>query len=180
MSIIHIHGRPFKMSIPQDEILERVQAMAAEIDANYAGKHVLLLPVMNGALPFAADLMRCLTSKFELECIKTASYEGVTSTGQVDHLLGIPTQTLAGKHVLLLEDIIDTGTTLHKLLPGLLAAKPASLQVAALLSKPEARKFEVPCQFTGFSVPNIFFLGYGMDYDGAGRGLRDLWVLAEH
>ena len=180
--MIIVHGRPFRISIPAPEIALRVAGLASEMDLHYAnaqGLPLVVLPVMNGALLFAADLLRALQTPTEVHAIKVASYHGTESSGQVQNVFGVEGRQLAGRHVVLVEDIVDTGTTLHHLLPLLRAHQPASLKVATLLHKPDAAKFEVPTDFVGFEVPSVFFLGYGLDYDGHGRGLSDLYTLDE-
>jgi len=123
---------------------------------------------------FASDLFKEITVEAEISFIKLASYKGVKSTGQVITAIGLDTE-IANRHVIVLEDIIDTGKTLSAFLPQLMQQQPASLKVAALLHKPEATVHPVKIDYLGFSVPHVFLLGYGLDYDGLGRNLREIY-----
>jgi len=125
---------------------------------------------------FASDLFKEITIEAEISFIKLASYKGVKSTGQVITAIGLDAE-IANRHVIVLEDIIDTGKTLSAFLPQLMQQQPASLKVAALLHKPEATVHPVKIDYLGFTVPNIFLLGYGLDYDGLGRNLREIYQL---
>lgn len=127
---------------------------------------------------FASDLFKSISIEAEICFIKLASYKGTTSTGQVITAIGLDVD-LTNRHIIVLEDIIDTGKTLHTFLPQLHNQQPASLKIGVLLHKPEATVFEVPIDYCCFSIPNKFVLGYGLDYDGYGRNSRDIYKLAE-
>lgn len=138
----------------------------------------MFIAVLNGSFVFASDLFRCITINAEISFIKLASYKGTTSTGNVVTAIGME-ENLYQRHVILLEDIIDTGKTLSSFIPELLSRQPASLKIAAFLSKPSALKYDVKADYIGFEVADKFVLGYGLDYDGLGRNLPELYELVE-
>lgn len=175
---IQVHHKHFVPYISADKIAARVQALAAQISQDYKGRRPLFIAVLNGSFIFAADLFRQLTVEAEISFIRLASYKGTSSTGQVVTAIGMEEQ-LHGRDVILLEDIIDTGNTLHSFIPEIRNRRPASLKIATFLTKPEALQRPVVADYVGFEVPNLFVLGYGLDYDGLGRNLPELWQLAE-
>lgn len=178
MSIVKIKDKAFETSIPEKQILERVKAVADCINADMAGKNPLLLAVLNGSFIFAADLMRCLTIPCEISFVKLASYEGTSSTGAVRQLLGLNTP-IEGRHIIVVEDIVESGLTMKGMLQTLWDAKPASVDICTLLLKPERLKVDLDIKYVAFSIPNDFILGYGLDYDQQGRQLRDIYTLKE-
>ena len=178
MSIVTVHDRQFRPFLPQEKIHERICELGDQINRDYDGLKPLFIAVLNGSFVFASDLFRCLTIDAEISFIKLASYKGTSSTGNVVTAIGLEEQ-LKDRHVILLEDIIDTGKTLYSFLPELLSRQPASLKIAAFLTKPEALKYEVKADYVGFEVPDKFVLGYGLDYDGLGRNLPALYELVE-
>jgi hypoxanthine phosphoribosyltransferase len=145
---------------------------------DYEGKQPLFIAILNGSFMFAADLFKELTIEAEICFIKLASYKGTKSTGQVLTSIGLDAD-ITGRHVVILEDIIDTGNTMHSFLPQLFNQQPASLKIAVLLHKPDATEVEVPIDYCCFSIPNKFVLGYGLDYEGFGRNIRELYQLQE-
>ncbi len=178
MSVITVHDKRFVPYISEEIILEKVKELAAILDADYAGKKPLFIAILNGSFMFAADLFKYLTIDAEICFIKLASYKGTKSTGQVITAIGLDTD-ITNRHVVILEDIIDTGKTMNEFLPQLRNQQPASLKVAILLHKPEATQFPVKIDYCLFSIPNKFVLGYGLDYDGLGRNIRELYRLEE-
>lgn len=160
-------------------MLERIAQMAAEIDKDYAGKRPLFIAILNGSFMFASDLFKYISIEAEICFIKLASYKGTKSTGQVITAIGLDTD-IVDRHVVILEDIIDTGKTMNEFLPQLQNQQPASLKIAALLHKPEATAYPITIDYLGFSVPNKFLLGYGLDYDGLGRNLKEIYQLTEN
>ena len=175
--MITVGDRQFTVFIDQTTIQTRVAALASELNRDYNGRQPLLVGVLNGSFMFAADLMKRLTIPCEISFVKFASYHRTASTGQVDELFGL-NEDLAGRHVLVLEDIVDTGLTVRSLLAHLRAQNPASLAVATLLFKPDALQYpESQPQYVGFAIENRFVLGYGLDYGGLGRNLPDLHVV---
>jgi hypoxanthine phosphoribosyltransferase len=155
-----------------------VNILAAELNRDYAGKRPLFIAILNGSFMFAADLFKAVTIEAEICFIKLASYKGTKSTGNVITSIGLD-EPLNGRHVVIVEDIVDTGKTLHEFLPQLFNQQPASLKIAALLHKPEALAHPVKIDYLGFNVPNKFLLGYGLDFDGLGRNLKEIYQLVE-
>lgn len=152
--------------------------MGAEIARDYAGvEPVVMVVVLKGSAIFAADLARAMGLPLEMEFVRLSSYSGTKTTGVVRALLPLADELCEGRHLLVVEDIVDTGTTLSKFLPDLLARGAASVKLAALLSKPEARRHEVKIDYLGFEIPNDFVVGYGLDYDELGRNLPEIWVV---
>ncbi len=178
MSIIHLHNKSFEPYLPEALIQEKVKELALELDKDYDGKKPLFIAILNGSFMFAADLFKYLTIEAEICFIKLASYKGTKSTGQVITAIGLDTD-INSRHVVILEDIIDTGKTMSEFLPQIYNQQPASLKIAILLHKPEATKFVIPIDYCCFSIPNKFVLGYGLDYDGYGRNIKEIYQLIE-
>ena len=178
MSIIRVHDKDFEPYLPAEEITEKIQGIARKVDTDYAGKKPLFVAILNGSFMFASDLFKAITIEAEICFIKLASYKGTKSTGQVITAIGLDTD-MHGRHVIILEDIVDTGKTLSEFLPQLEHQQPASLKIAALLHKPEATVYPIKVDYLGFSVPNKFLLGYGLDYDGLGRNIPSIYKLVE-
>jgi hypoxanthine phosphoribosyltransferase len=176
--MIQLKDKMFDILIPEQQLLDRIQALARQISLDYEHKFPLFLAVLNGSFMFAADLLKHISISCEISFIKVASYEATHSTGKLTQLIGLPEQ-VTGRHVIILEDIVDTGFTIEGILNELLAKNPLSVQVATLLHKPEAYVKTIPLPYIGFSIPNQFVLGYGLDYDQIGRNLKDLYVLKE-
>jgi hypoxanthine phosphoribosyltransferase len=176
MPVIKVHDKTFVPYLPETLIHEKVKELAAQLDKDYAGKKPLFIAILNGSFMFTADLFKELTIEAEICFIKLASYKGTKSTGQVITAIGLDTD-INGRHIVILEDIIDTGKTMNEFLPQLYNQQPASLKVAVLLHKPEATVFPVSIDYCCFSIPNKFVLGYGLDYDGLGRNIRELYQL---
>lgn len=175
---IQVHDKIFKPFISEATIQERVAQIAATIDRDYDGLQPLFLAILNGSFIFAADLFKKIKTDAEISFIKLVSYKGTTSSGNVVNAIGLE-ENLNGRHVVLLEDIIDTGKTIHSFLPEILQRQPASLKIATFLTKPDALKYPVEADYVGFEIPNNFVLGYGLDYDGLGRNLPELYTLVE-
>jgi hypoxanthine phosphoribosyltransferase len=178
MAIIQVHGRNFVPYLTAQAIAKKVSQLALQINKDYEGKKPLFLAVLNGSFLFAADLFRNLTIEAEISFIKLASYKGTTSTGNVITAIGLE-ESLHERHIILLEDIIDTGKTLHGFIPQLEHQGPASIRIAALLTKPEALQYPVHADYIGFEIPNKFVVGYGLDYDGLGRNIPEIYQLEE-
>ncbi|MBR2647241.1 MAG: hypoxanthine phosphoribosyltransferase [Sediminibacterium sp.] len=173
---ITLFDKTFEPYLTESEIQEKIKQLAAELDSYYADKKPLFIAILNGSFMFAADLFKQLTIEAEICFIKLASYKGTKSTGHVITAIGLDTD-ITNRHIVILEDIIDTGKTLHEFLPQVHNQQPASLKVAVLLHKPEAKKFDVPIDYSCFTIPNRFVLGYGLDYDGYGRNLKEIYQL---
>lgn len=176
MAQITVHDKTFEPFLPGELILEKIKELAAALKEDYQGKKPLFIAILNGAFMFASDLFKALDIEAEICFIKLASYKGIKSTGHVITAIGLDTD-ITDRHVVILEDIIDTGKTLSQFLPQLYNQHPTSLKVAVLLHKPDATLFPVPIDYCCFSIPNKFVLGYGLDYDGLGRNLGEIYQL---
>ena len=176
MELIHVHDKDFEPFISADKISEQVKRVASEINRDYSGRKPLFIAILNGSFMFAADLFKEITLDAEICFIKLASYKGIKSSGQVITAIGLDVD-LVGREIIILEDIVDTGNTLSKFLPQIYHHNPLSLKIAALLHKPEAMIHKITIDYLGFTVPNKFLLGYGLDYDGLGRNIKEIYQL---
>lgn len=176
--VIQVLDKKFQPYINAGQIKEQVDKLAHQINTDYAGKKPLFIAILNGSFMFASDLFKELTIEAEICFIKLASYKGTKSTGNVITSIGLD-EPLNNRHVVIIEDIVDTGKTLHEFLPQLINQQPASLKIAALLHKPDALVYPLTINYLGFSVPDKFLLGYGLDYDGLGRNLKEIYSLVE-
>lgn len=176
--VIQVLDKKFKPYIKAQDIQEQIGKLAKQINEDYAGKKPLFIAILNGSFMFASDLFKELTIDAEICFIKLASYKGTRSTGHVITSIGLD-MPLTGRHVIIVEDIVDTGKTLNEFLPQLVNQQTASLRIAALLHKPEALKHPLTIDYIGFTVPNKFLLGFGLDYDGLGRNLKEIYQLVE-
>lgn len=171
-------GMTFEPYIENGRIMQRVAEIGKEISERYEGKLPLIICVLNGAFPFASDLFRSINIDAEISFIRLKSYEGTETTGVVKEVLGL-SQNIEGRDIIVVEDIIDTGHTMVKLLEDLKARKPASIAVATLLFKPEALQHDIKPDYVGFSIPRKFIIGYGLDIDGLARNLPDIYAVKE-
>ena len=178
MSIVKIKDKTFKTSITEAEIKARVKALAQQISKDMAGKTPLFLGVLNGAFIFAADLMREMTIPCEISFVKLASYQGTTSTGKVKEVLGI-NENLSGRTVIIVEDIVESGQTMKRMVESLGTRNPDSVHICALFFKPDKLKEELAIDYVAFSIPDDFIVGYGLDYDQQGRNLKDVYTIVE-
>jgi hypoxanthine phosphoribosyltransferase len=176
MSVIKVHDKSFETYLSEEVISKRVKEISAQISTDYAGKRPLFIAILNGSFMFAADLFKNLDIEAELCFIKLASYKGMKSSGNVVTSIGLE-DDLFGKEVIIVEDIVDTGKTLHNFLPKLQHQQPKSLKIATLLHKSEATKYPVQLNYVGFDIPDKFVVGYGLDYDGLGRNLKEIYQL---
>ncbi|RYY49483.1 MAG: hypoxanthine phosphoribosyltransferase [Chitinophagaceae bacterium] len=176
MSTIQVKDKKFVPYLTAVQIDEQIKRLGAEINRDYAGKQPLFIAVLNGSFMFASDLFKELDCEPEICFIKLASYKGTKSTGNVITSIGLD-ESLKGRHVVVLEDIVDTGKTLYEFLPQLTDQQPASLKIVALLHKPDALQHPIKIDYLGFSVPDKFLLGYGLDYDGLARNLSEIYQL---
>jgi hypoxanthine phosphoribosyltransferase len=176
MSLIKVHDKEFVPYLTSAEIEEQVQRVAAEINKDYIGKKPLFIAILNGAFIFAADLFKKINVEAEVCFIKLASYKGVKSTGKVITAIGLDVE-LYGRDIIIVEDIVDTGKTLSQFLPQIEHQHPASLKIAALLHKPDAMIHPIKIDYLGFTIPNKFVVGYGLDYDGLGRNIKEIYQL---
>lgn len=175
--MVQVHDKNFVPFLSADTIQDSVQRLAKRLDQDYTEKTPLFIAILNGSFMFAADLFKYLQIPAEISFIKLASYKGTTSTGHVITSIGLDAD-ITDRHIIILEDIVDTGKTMHQFLPQIMNMQPASLKVAVLLHKPEATVHEVPLDYVCFSIPDKFVVGYGLDYDGQGRNLDAIYQLA--
>ena len=178
MSIVKIKDKTFETSIPEQEIKERVKKLALQMSKDFEGKNPLFLAVLNGSFIFAADLMREMTIPCEISFVKLASYQGTTSTGKVKEVIGI-NEDLTGRAVVIVEDIIESGHTMKRMIETLGTRNPASVDICTLFVKPEKLAVDLDIKYAAFSIPNAFIVGYGLDYDQQGRCLKDVCSLVE-
>jgi len=176
MSTIQVLDKTFEPYLKEGAIQEKISALAAQLNKDYAGKRPLFLSVLNGSFLFTADLFKQITIEAEVSFIKLASYKGTSSTGNVITAIGLDLN-VKDRHIIILEDIIDTGKTLHHYLPQLESMQPASVKIAVLLNKKEALQYPVQVDYSCFDIPNKFVVGYGLDYDGLGRNSKDIYQL---
>ena len=163
--------------VPSEEIGEKVREMGARITEDYRGEKLLLVGILRGAVVFLSDLMRHLELQCEIDFMEVSSYGTETASSGVVRILKDMQESVTGRHVLIVEDIIDTGLTLSYLRRSLLARKPISLEICALLSKPSRRQVDLDVKYVGFEVPDVFVVGYGIDFAGAYRNLPDIRAL---
>ncbi len=176
MSVVKIKDKTFKTSIPEKEIKARIQAVADRINHDMADKNPLFLAVLNGAFVFAADLMRMITIPCEISFVKLASYQGTTSTGKITEVMGI-NEDLTDRTIVIIEDIVDTGLTMKRMIESLGTRHPASVHICSLLVKPEKLQVDLNIEYAAMEIPNDFIVGYGLDYDQQGRNLPDIYTL---
>ncbi len=173
---IRVHDKEFEPYLSAAAIGEKVNIMASAINKEYAGKKPLFIAILNGSFIFASDLFKNISIEAEICFIKLASYKGTKSSGQVITAIGLD-MDIFNRHVIIVEDIVDTGKTLSEFLPQLQHQQPASLSIATLLHKPDATVYPIKIDYLGFSIPNKFVLGYGLDYDGLGRNIKEIYQL---
>ncbi len=178
MDTIKIKDKNFAVSIPEAKILKEVERLAAQISRDLEGKNPLFLGILNGSFMFAADLFRRITIPAEISFVKLASYEGTASTGVIKEVIGL-SENISGRTIVVVEDIVDTGCTMQKLLENLGTRSPESIHVCTLLLKPEKLKVPLNVEYVALEIPNDFIVGYGLDYDGFGRNLKDIYTVVE-
>ncbi|MHB1277327.1 MAG: hypoxanthine phosphoribosyltransferase [Bacteroidia bacterium] len=171
---LKLWDRYFELFLSEEQIEERVQAIARELNKDYLGKRPIFVAVLNGSVHFASDLTRFFHDKCELSFVKYTSYQGLQSTGKLQRLLGMQ-ENIFGRHVILVEDIVDSGLTVTGICEELATFEPQSLRVATLLYKPKARVHPIKPDYVGFEIANDFVVGYGLDYNGLGRNLSEIY-----
>ena len=178
MSTVKIIDKTFKTSIAEEQIKQRVKELGQQISQDMDGKNPLLIGVLNGSFMFAADLLREITIPCEISFVKLASYEGILSTGKVKEVMGL-NEDISGRTVIIVEDIVDTGRTMRQMLDSLSVRRPASIHICTLFVKPDKLEEPLNIDYAAFSIPNDFIVGYGLDYDQQGRGLKEIFTLVE-
>lgn len=178
MGTISIKDKTFTVSIPESEIQKEVKRVASEINRDLKDKEPLFLSVLNGSFMFTADLMRHIQIPSQISFVKLASYQGTSSTGTVSELVGL-NEDIEGRTIVIVEDIVDTGLTMVRLLETLRARRPKEIRIASLLVKPDKLKVDLHIDYVAMHIPNDFIVGYGLDYDGYGRNYRDIYTVTE-
>lgn len=178
MKKIRLHNREFELYLPSWKINERLKELASQLNNDLKNKDIVFLGVLNGAFIFAADLIRLIELPCSVSFAKFSSYSGLQSTGTVDELIGIKDK-LEDKCVVIVEDIVDTGLTMDKLVNAVRTKKPSEIHIISLLFKEDAHKGKYKPEYTGFIIPNLFVLGYGLDYEGQGRNFEDIYIQSE-
>lgn len=179
MTEIQVLDKTFVSAISAAEIAAAVDKLADQLTRDYHDKNPLFLMILNGSFMFAADLLKRATFQASVASIKLSSYEGMLTSGRVREVIGL-TDDVKDRHIIIIEDIVDTGTTMHCLIPDLKAKGAASVEVCTFLHKPDALIFEdARPKYIGFEINNLFVIGYGLDYNGCGRNLPELFVLKQ-
>lgn len=179
MQQVQLKDKTFELFIHYDKIHESIVELGERLNEDYKDKkQPLFLGVLNGAFMFMAELLKEIEFDCEVSFIKLASYSGTKSTGKVSELIGLA-DNVRGRHVIVVEDIVDTGASIEHLLRSLVGHEPASIEVATLLYKPEAYKKETPIKYSAISIPNDFIVGFGLDYDQVGRNLKHIYKIVE-
>lgn len=176
MPHLRVHDKEFAPYLSAEKIDKEIARMASEIDRDYAGRRPLFIAILNGAFMFAAELFKKIHTEAEICFIKLASYKGIRSTGKVITAIGLDME-LHNRDIIILEDIVDTGKTLSEFLPQIEHQHPSSLKIATLLHKPAATIYPIQIDYLGFTIPDKFVLGFGLDYDGLGRNIREIYEL---
>jgi hypoxanthine phosphoribosyltransferase len=176
MTTVTVHDKTFGPYLSEEVIQNRIKELASAINEDYKDKRPLFIAILNGSFMFASDLFKQLKIDAEICFIKLASYKGTRSTGQVITAIGLD-HDLYNREVVIIEDIVDTGKTLDAFLPQLHHQHPSTLKIVALLHKPEATTYPITVDYIGFTIPDKFVVGYGLDYDGLGRNLKEIYQL---
>jgi len=178
MDTIKILDRTFHLSIPHETIQEKVKEVANRLNNDFEGKNPAMVCILNGAYMFAADLSRHLTFQPEIIFARFSSYEGMDTTGKVRELMGV-TVNLHGRDVIIVEDIVDTGLTMHNVLPQFFAKGAKSVKICSFLQKPEKLQVDLKVDYVAIEIPNEFIVGYGLDYNGMGRNYKDIYTVVD-
>lgn len=178
MDVIQVKDKTFKISIPESQLQERVKAVADRINKDFAGQEPIFLAVLNGSFIFAADLLRKVNLPCEISFVKMASYQGTNSTGTIRELIGLNID-ISNRPVIVVEDIVDTGLTMVRMLETLKKQNPSSIDVCTLLMKPGKLQVQLDVKYCCLEIPNDFIVGYGLDYDGFGRNTKDIYTVVD-
>ena len=176
MANIQIKDKQFALSIPEEEIQKAVKEVGLAINRDLAGTNPLFICVLNGAFMFAGDLMKTINIPCEITFVKLSSYEGLYTSGSVKEIIGL-NESVVGRNVVVVEDIVDTGITMERILNSLKAKGASDIHVATFLQKPDALQRDVQVDYVAMKIPNDFIVGYGLDYDGYGRNLKDIYTV---
>ncbi|UJP65590.1 hypoxanthine phosphoribosyltransferase [Mongoliitalea daihaiensis] len=174
--MVTIKDKQFSPFIDAETIQQRLEILGEEITKDFQEKTPILIGILNGSFMFISDLVKHISCPIEVSFIRISSYEGTESTGEVTSIMGLNTD-LKDRHVIIVEDIVDTGLSMYRILEELKIMQPSSLSISTLLLKPDALKHPIECRYIGFEIPNKFVVGYGLDYDGLGRNLPEIYQL---
>ena len=178
MDKVQVLDREFTLSIQEEKILQRIREVASQISSDLKDENPLFLAVLNGSFVFAADLIRNVNIPCEITFVRMASYQGTESSGKVQQLIGLK-ENIEGRSIVVVEDIIDSGLTMKRMLEMLKEHKPSNIRVASLLVKPGNLKVDLDIPYCCFEIPNDFIVGYGLDYNGYGRNLRNIYTVVD-
>ena len=176
MKTITLKDKTFGISIPEGQLFAAIDKVADKMNADLNGKNPLFIIILNGAFMFASDLLKRVEIPAQLSFVKVSSYSGTTSTGNVKELIGL-NEDVKGRTVVIIEDIVDSGRTMFGMVEYLKSLEVGELHIATLFFKPEALKYDLDIEYVAMEIPNDFIVGYGLDYDGYGRNLRDIYTL---
>lgn len=176
--MIQLEDKTFEVFIREEEITKEIASLAERINLEYQNKEVTFIAILNGAFMFASDLIKRISVPCEISFVKVSSYSGTSTRGRVDELIGLATD-ISNKHLIILEDIVDTGITIDKISTLMCVENPASIKVCTLLFKPDAFQGKKEPDYIGFSIPNKFVVGYGLDYNEKGRNIKEIYQLKE-
>jgi len=176
MDIIQVKDKQFKLFLSEEQILKEISRVASEINRDFEGKEPLFLSILNGSFMFASDLMKCITIPCKISFVKMASYEGTSSSGTIKEVIGLA-ESIKDRHVIIVEDIVDTGLTMKQTVEALGSRQPASLSICTLLCKPGKLQVDLDLKYVAKNIPDDFIVGYGLDYDGYGRNTRDIYSI---
>ncbi len=179
MDIIKIKDKEFTLSIPESDILAAVKTVAFQINKDLKGTNPLFICVLNGAFMFASDLLKEINFACEITFIKLSSYEGLYTSGSVKEIIGL-NESVVGRNIVVVEDIVDTGITMERILESLLAKGAKDIRIATFLQKPDALKRDIKIDYIAMKIPNDFIVGYGLDYDGYGRNLKNIYTVVSN
>ena len=178
MGTIKVKDREFEIFLKEEDIQKEIKRVASEINRDYKDKEPLFLCILNGSFMFAADLLKDVNIPCNVSFVKVASYVGTDTTGKVKELMGLQ-EDVEGRHIVIVEDIVDTGYTMRDVLDSLAKKNAASVNVCALLCKPDKLKVDINLKYLAMNIPNGFIVGYGLDYDGFGRNSRDIYKIVK-
>ena len=178
METIKIHDKWFRTSYTETEILKHIKEVADRINNEMKGKNPLILAVINASFMFPAQLMKMINIPCEISFVKLASYEGTMSTGKIKEVFGI-NEDISGRTIIIVEDIVESGLTMKRMIDTLGTRNPESVHICTLLLKPERLQVNLNIEYAAMKIPNDFIVGYGLDYDRQGRNLRDIYTLVE-
>ncbi|SHF88710.1 hypoxanthine phosphoribosyltransferase [Dysgonomonas macrotermitis] len=176
MKSVKVRDKEFELFIPESEIIQAIDRIAEQMNTELEGKDPLFVCILNGSFMFAAELMKKVTIPSEISFVRMASYQGTKSTGKIKEIYGLE-EDIAGRTIVIIEDIVDTGHTMSLILDQLACDEPKEIKVATLLFKPEALKTEVKLDYVALEIPSDFIVGFGLDYDGYGRNLADIYKI---